>query len=460
MRLANTAFLRAVKRPLEGVLGRRCHEMTHCTDHPLEDCPHKELLQSGRPVEREYLSPDETHAVGISCFPIRDADGGLLGSVHIVRDVTEVADLRVRWERRGRALAAHLETLRQFLRDPDDLFRRRSIPFENEHLRPCYEVRKCEVTTCGQRTGDGLRCWHHAGLPCQEDGHADPMERLALCRTCEVYQLATPDDLSRLAEHFNDLVYLLQVKQAEVHQAQRLGVMGELSSMLAHEIRTPLNALSINMQRLGRRLRTQDDPATAPLMELVSSMAQDVRRLDEVVARFSDAARRSRTDPRGLSVGALLEEVCAPVHRQASGREVVLDTQVRTPQVEVGGVVREALRTVAVNLLLNAVEVSAPGDHISLDVDTEGDLLRLSVTDDGPGVSAEVRGRIFEPFFTTKPQGTGLGLSLVAHAVSRARGRVEVENVEDHGARFTVWLPVHPAAPPVPAAPDLLSVGG
>jgi len=69
---------------------------------------------------------------------------------------------------------------------------------------------------------------------------------------------------------------------------------------------------------------------------------------------------------------------------------------------------------------------------------------QLTFTDDGLGMSAEVRARIFEPFYTTKPvgKGTGLGLSMVREVVLEHGGAVECESVEGEGATFTLWLPL------------------
>lgn len=445
VRLANAAFLKALKRSSEEVIGRRCHELAHCADEPLVGCPHAALLESGEPVEREFLSPDESKAVGISCFPVRDDSGVLLGSVHMVRDVTSVARLRERWERRSASLAGHLEVLRTFLKEPGRLDRVGSIPFPNENMAPCYEVRGCEHGDCSFRQGDGLRCWHGCRSGCQNTSLTDPADRLLACQECEVYKRATPDDLSALAELFNDLVYLLQVRQVEAVQAQRTATVGELSAMLAHEIRTPLNSLSLQVQMAHRRMRGQDDPQFAEMKQVISALSEDVRRLDQVVQRFAEAARRPQGEGRLTRLGPFLDEVCASLRALAREKDIDLVLECPTPRYQVTGVLVDLLRICGMNLLLNAVEATGSGCHILLRCEARDGWLTLLVQDDGPGIPLELRGKVFEPFFTTRAEGTGLGLAMVAHVVKRAAGTITLEDNEGSGTRFVVRAPL-PAA--------------
>jgi signal transduction histidine kinase len=70
------------------------------------------------------------------------------------------------------------------------------------------------------------------------------------------------------------------------------------------------------------------------------------------------------------------------------------------------------------------------------------DLVRLSVSDTGQGISADDRERLFQPYFSTRKRGTGLGLAIVSHIVTDHNGRILVEENQPHGARFIIELPV------------------
>ena len=97
---------------------------------------------------------------------------------------------------------------------------------------------------------------------------------------------------------------------------------------------------------------------------------------------------------------------------------------------------------VLTNLLANACEATGPDGHVEVVIEqAEDGGVRVTVSDDGPGISAEHATRVFEPFFTTKAKGTGLGLA-VAKAIAKAHGGdVTLDRVEPHGARATLVLP-------------------
>jgi signal transduction histidine kinase len=104
------------------------------------------------------------------------------------------------------------------------------------------------------------------------------------------------------------------------------------------------------------------------------------------------------------------------------------------------------LRQVLANLLDNAVKYTPPGGHVTLKARADGDEVALDVEDDGPGIAAEDLPRIWERLYrgdrSRSERGLGLGLSLVRAIVEAHKGRVEVVSTPDHGATFTIHLPI------------------
>jgi signal transduction histidine kinase len=103
---------------------------------------------------------------------------------------------------------------------------------------------------------------------------------------------------------------------------------------------------------------------------------------------------------------------------------------------------REKMQQVIINLILNAIEASAPDCRILIDLKVEGGVATMSFGDCGPGISNGHLERIFDPFFTTKTQGTGLGLAIVKSIVERHNGSIAVESGSDSGTIFTIKLPI------------------
>ena len=100
------------------------------------------------------------------------------------------------------------------------------------------------------------------------------------------------------------------------------------------------------------------------------------------------------------------------------------------------------------NLLSNAIDACAQGGTVTVRTAAEDGQVQIDVIDNGHGINPEIRDRIFDPFFTTKPigKGTGLGLSISYGIVQDHGGTIDVDSTPGSGARFTVRLPVRPAA--------------
>ena len=107
----------------------------------------------------------------------------------------------------------------------------------------------------------------------------------------------------------------------------------------------------------------------------------------------------------------------------------------------------EALNDIVSNLLVNALEATIRGGHVSVNAAARDGAFVLAVEDDGAGIPAALREKILQPFFTTKSQGTGLGLAIVARRVAEFGGKVDWESpVKDgRGTRFQVTLPMEEA---------------
>ena len=121
----------------------------------------------------------------------------------------------------------------------------------------------------------------------------------------------------------------------------------------------------------------------------------------------------------------------------AAARAVSLEVKASPARLEGD----ESLLTSAlINLVKNAIQVSGPGQAVTLSGEARGSSYVISVLDRGPGISPELTTRIFEPFFTTREQGTGLGLALARKLVEANRGTLSVES-RPGATTFEVVLP-------------------
>jgi len=232
--------------------------------------------------------------------------------------------------------------------------------------------------------------------------------------------------------------------------AEKLAAVGTMTAGLSHEIRNPLNAAALQLTVLERRIhRLADREAQAPLLEPLTLVRDEIRRLDHILEDFLQFARPRDFAPKPIEVVATAAKVLDLLSVEAERRGVTLERDLVPCPPILGD--EERLRQVLVNLGLNALEAVGDGGRVRVSSRPEaavpdsadaGAHVVLAIDDDGPGVPSDVRDRVFEPFFTTKAKGSGLGLSIVHAIVAQHGGTIAAAESDLGGARFALRLPV------------------
>jgi signal transduction histidine kinase len=227
--------------------------------------------------------------------------------------------------------------------------------------------------------------------------------------------------------------------------AEKLAAVGTMTAGLSHEIRNPLNAAALQLSVLERRIARLARDAQPPLLEPLTVVKDEIRRLDHILEDFLQFARPREFVPRAVDVTAVVTRVLDLLGGEAERRGIRLERDLE-PVPPVAGD-EERLRQVLVNLGLNALEAVKEGGIVRVScrvveaaMEDREPSVEVLVDDDGSGVPPEARDRIFEPFFTTKAKGSGLGLSIVHAIVTQHGGRIRVEDSPEGGARFVVSL--------------------
>ncbi len=242
---------------------------------------------------------------------------------------------------------------------------------------------------------------------------------------------------------FDDITALLQ--------AQRDAAWGEVARRLAHEIKNPLTPIQLSAERLRRKyINTMSEDEVQVLDRATHTIVQQVEAMKEMVNAFSDYARAPDIDINTFDLDKLAHEVVDLYRAQASGIEILLNTDPTLPNIEADmGRVRQMLH----NLVRNSIEALENSDHdgrievrISKTEVQETEVAEIVVEDNGPGFKTGSVSQVFDPYVTTKPKGTGLGLAIVKKLVEEHGGTIEAENQDEGGALIRIQLPVNEAA--------------
>ena len=242
---------------------------------------------------------------------------------------------------------------------------------------------------------------------------------------------------------FDDITALLQ--------AQRDAAWGEVARRLAHEIKNPLTPIQLSAERLRRKyINTMSKDEVQVLDRATHTIVQQVEAMKEMVNAFSDYARAPDIDINVFNLDKLAHEVVDLYRAQASGIEIVLNTDPTLPDIEADiGRVRQMLH----NLIRNSIEALENRDYkgrievrLSKTEVQETDVAEIVVEDNGPGFDTGSVSQVFDPYVTTKPKGTGLGLAIVKKLVEEHGGTIEAENPDGGGAVIRIQLPVNEAA--------------
>jgi signal transduction histidine kinase len=251
---------------------------------------------------------------------------------------------------------------------------------------------------------------------------------------------------------FKDLTRVEQLEERE-RLRDRLAALGEMAAAIAHEVKNPLAGIEVMAGLLKRQLPDSPD-AQAILADIIKEAKMANRIVQEVLA----FVRPIRLQVEDVSVADLVRDALAAAESHARKGDIDLVIDVPESLRPIQGDPNQ-LRQIFTNLLTNAFEAMNGTGQIVITasaIDSEedgaagehapGPMVVVTVSDNGPGVPAEVVDRIFSPFFTTKPQGSGLGLAIVRKIVDAHDGRIDVAARPEGGTVFTVTLPVRAAS--------------
>lgn len=243
-------------------------------------------------------------------------------------------------------------------------------------------------------------------------------------------------EIGQLAGAFDQMRASLKQTQAALLRSERLATIGQMASSIIHDLRNPLATISTAADVMKNDGLALDERHT-----MLDSQLRASHRMSAMLGEILEFSRgHYKLDRRVEPLAAIVERVVREFGPRMERLDFKLETQI--PEEISVDVDAERIDRVLGNLLVNAVQAMPRGGNVTLRAAAGGDVVRIDVIDDGPGIPPEIRDRLFEPFITHGKQGgTGLGLAIARGIIEAHGGRIGLNLAAERGAHFVIELP-------------------
>lgn len=256
------------------------------------------------------------------------------------------------------------------------------------------------------------------------------------------------DEFGELAASFNTMADSIADQMKNMQRAEQLSVIGQMAAGLAHEIKNPLAGIKVSMEVLAKELDIEEEDR-----RILSMVVLEINHINALINELLNFARPSEPHFDQVCVNTVLEQTIATVAYSAKrpakstaeggkGYHCVKEFAPDLPEVKADPA---QLHQIFINLILNGFEAMPRGGTVMVKsaIADRPDQLCVTISDQGPGLSDDIRERIFQPFFTTKKKGTGLGLAICKRLIEQQHGTIMANNnIAGGGASFSVLLPI------------------
>ncbi|MBW7957328.1 MAG: hypothetical protein H3C68_05475 [Deltaproteobacteria bacterium] len=300
--------------------------------------------------------------------------------------------------------------------------------------RACYRVASrgpefCAICPTGRAIECGAPAHYEFTLDSKDDGQPREFEVIAVPASGKG---GAPGSVFEIIMDVTGKG-LIRIKQEELmEKVEKMAAIGQLAAGIAHELNTPLGTISIISDEIARMVEkggARDLPREV-LSEHLSDMKGEIERCRGIINDLLGFSQAGVTRLVPTDINPLVQRALKFATRGEGSKAVELSTAL-DPGIPHASTDPDRFRQVLFNVVRNAIDAVEEngGGRVSVSTSFSG-FVRVSVTDDGPGIPRELLKRVFEPFFTTNPvgKGTGLGLSVSYGIMRDLKGEIRIES--------------------------------
>lgn len=268
----------------------------------------------------------------------------------------------------------------------------------------------------------------------------EKMEILSLNENNELLKWNKKDEIGKLISIYNLTVKKLKESAKIITKIERDSAWRDMAKQVAHEIKNPLTPLKLNIQYLESFVTRQPERASEMIKQLAPGMIEQINNLDKIATEFSDFAKM----PSARNEKVNLNEIVKAVHDFFRKRED-LEIQLYVPINDlIVFADKNHIVSILNNIIKNAIQAipTERKGRITIDLYKEKDNAIIKITDNGTGISDEMKSKVFSPNFTTKSSGTGLGLAISSNMIQAFNGKIYFDTKINEGTSFFVEIPL------------------
>lgn len=248
------------------------------------------------------------------------------------------------------------------------------------------------------------------------------------------------DEIGQLVQEYNRMIAELAESAELLARSERESAWREMARQVAHEIKNPLTPMKLSVQYLQRAWSNNAPDWEVRLGKFTTTMIEQIETLSAIASEFSDFAKMPIARKQSID---LVEVIQSATSLFKNYQNIVFDFNFDSQQIFTVYADKEQLLRALNNLLKNSVQAigEESAGRITLVLQRQGLMHKLTVTDSGTGIAPEVAEKIFSPYFTTKSSGMGLGLAIVKNIITGSGGDVSYLPSTPQGTTFVVRLP-------------------
>jgi len=244
-------------------------------------------------------------------------------------------------------------------------------------------------------------------------------------------------EINSLVAAYNNMIDQLEDSAARLAKSEREQAWREMAKQVAHEIKNPLTPMRLSVQSFERKFDPNDPDIKEKMSEYSETLIQQIDVMSSIASAFSDFAKMPTQRREKINVVDVVKH----------SLDIFTEDYIEyLPQEEelYASLDKTQLIRIVTNLVKNSIQAIKETDKnpkIEVKVASEGNSVKITVSDNGKGISDKNKELIFEPKFTTKTSGMGLGLSMIKNIIEAYDGSISFTSTKGVGTVFTVILP-------------------